>query len=644
MDVYIYDEGLNRIAIVDNYRSLIWANRYWDTGDCELYLPASVENFNLLKINRYIGVEGDDTMLCIIKKIEIDTSYENGDYLIVTGLDCKSWLDQRIVWGTLNADGKAELFIRSMVNTSIGSGALAERQIKNNGTRLVELGTAQGFTEALTEQVSYQNIGAKIKDYCRKYGWGYRLRHDGNKLKFEIYAGQDRHETVIFSDQFENLISTSYIEDHTHEGNVAMTAGAGEGSQREKTVSGDASSVERYEIYVDARDVSRLMTYDSLTSTYGGGTIASAGDYYEYILSELNLQIIDANHLAWLQANYTGSVVTISGVQYYRMQNIAIASMDTATPDTLTTVTLYDVIYTAYLLTRGYNRLAEYGKTISFTGAVEPRSTFKYREDFQLGDIVTIANQYGISVQARITEVIEVEDDNGYQIEPRFVYIEMDTEDYRTFLETEEQQRMLTEGDDEILVEESLRNMRSGSSGVKISELPAAESLEDTDELPMASEGATYKATIGQIGSKVRATYNGKMIPYGYCSTSAGTKAKTVSVSPAITALATGLTIAVKFQYTSTIADATLNVNGLGAKAIKRYGSTGNTTTAAGGWNANSVLILVYDGSYWQIVSYNNTTYSKLTQADASAGTATDGRLITAKVLHDTIVELINAQ
>ena len=50
MDVYIYDEGLNRIAIVDNYRSLIWANRYWDTGDCELYLPASVENFNLLKI------------------------------------------------------------------------------------------------------------------------------------------------------------------------------------------------------------------------------------------------------------------------------------------------------------------------------------------------------------------------------------------------------------------------------------------------------------------------------------------------------------------------------------------------------------------------------------------------------------------
>ena len=243
MDVYIYDEGLNRIAIVDNYRSLIWANRYWETGDCELYLPASVENFNLLKINRFIGVEGDDTMLCIIKKVEIDTSYENGDYIIVTGLDCKSWLDQRIVWGTLNADGKAELFIRSMVNTSIGSGALAERQITNNGTRLVELGTAQGFSEVLTEQISYQNIGAKIKDYCRKYGWGYRLRHDGNKLKFEIYAGEDRHETVVFSDQFENLISTAYIEDHTHEGNVAMTAGAGEGSQR-KWTAGIGSSYE----------------------------------------------------------------------------------------------------------------------------------------------------------------------------------------------------------------------------------------------------------------------------------------------------------------------------------------------------------------------------------------------------------------
>lgn len=641
MDVYIYDEGLNRIAIVDNYRSLIWANRYWETGDCELYLPASVENFNLLKINRFIGVDGDDTMLCIIKKVEIDTSYENGDYIIITGLDCKSWLDQRIVWGTLNADGKAELFIRSMVNTSIGSGALAERQITNNGTRLVELGTAQGFSEVLTEQISYQNIGAKIKDYCRKYGWGYRLRHDGNKLKFEIYAGTDRHETVVFSDQFENLISTAYIEDETKQGNVAMTAGAGEGSQREKTVSGEAASVDRYEIFVDARDVSRLMTYDLLTSTYGGGTIVSAGDYYEYELAELNLQIIDASHLAWLQAHYTGSIVTIAGVQYYRMLNIPIASLDTATPDSLTTVTLYDVIYTAYLITRGYNRLAEFGKTISFSGSVEPRSTFKYREDFQLGDIVTIANQYGISVQARITEVIEVEDDNGYQIEPRFVYIELDTEDYGTYLEAEDQRRLLSEDGEGILVEESVRSAGTrAASGVKISELPEAESVADTDEIPIASEGVTKKLPY----SVIRGALNAKTIPYGYCTTAAGTKAKKVDVSPAITELVTGMQILVKFQYTSTVADATLSVNGLTAKAIKRYGTTGNTTTAAGGWQANSVLLLVYDGSYWQIVAYNNTTYSAMTQSEATTGTATTGRTITAKVLHDTIVGLINAQ
>ena len=640
MDVYIYDEGLNRIAIVDNYRSLIWANRYWETGDCELYLPASVENFNLLKINRFIGVDGDDTMLCIIKKVEIDTSYENGDYLIVTGLDCKSWLDQRIVWGTLNADGKAELFIRNMVNTSIGSGALADRQIKHDGVRLVELGTAQGFSEVLTEQISYQNIGSKVKDYCRKYGWGYRLRHDGNKLKFEIYSGVDRHETVIFSDQYENLISTAYIEDETKQGNVAMTAGAGEGSQREKTVSGEAASVDRYEIFVDARDVSRLMTYDSLVTTYGGGTITPAGDYYEYILDELNLQIIDDNHLAWLRANYTGTVVTIAGVQYYKMLNIPIASLDTGTPDIMTTVTLYDVIYTAYLLTRGYNRLAEFGKTISFTGSVEPRSTFKYRTDFQLGDIVTIANQYGISVQARITEVIEVEDDNGYQIEPRFVYIEMDTEDYGTYLETEEAQRMLTEDGDGILVEESVRSAGTrAASGVKISELPEAESVADTDEIPIASEGTTKKLAY----STIRGALNARAIPYGYCTTADGTKAKKVTVSPAITELVTGMQILVKFQYASSVADATLAVNGLTAKSIKRYGTTGNTASAAGSWQAGSVLLLVYDGTYWQIVAYNNTTYSAMSQSEATAGTATSGRTITAKVLHDTIVGLINS-
>lgn len=130
----------------------------------------------------------------------------------------------------------------------------------------------------------------------------------------------------------------------------------------------------------------------------------------------------------------------------------------------------------------------------------------------------------------------------------------------------------------------------------------------------------------------------GKSVPYGYCTTAADTVAKTVTVSPAVTALTTGLTVAVKFQYANTASNPTINVNGLGAVAIKRYGTTAAGTSAASNWNANSVVMLTYDGTYWMMVDFNNTTYSGMTDAEYQAGTGTTNRLITPKRLKAAIL------
>jgi hypothetical protein len=129
----------------------------------------------------------------------------------------------------------------------------------------------------------------------------------------------------------------------------------------------------------------------------------------------------------------------------------------------------------------------------------------------------------------------------------------------------------------------------------------------------------------------------GKMIPYGYCTTASKTVAKAVTVSPAVTELETGLTIAVKFQYANGVANPTLNVNGTGAKAIKRYGTTAPSTSATSSWNALSVIVLTYDGTYWQIADWNNTTYSGMTDAEYQAGTSATNRLITPARLKSAI-------
>lgn len=101
---------------------------------------------------------------------------------------------------------------------------------------------------------------------------------------------------------------------------------------------------------------------------------------------------------------------------------------------------------------------------------------------------------------------------------------------------------------------------------------------------------------------------------YGTCATGAATAAKvaTIQDSQAFTLL-TGVTVHIKFTYTNTVANPTLNVNSTGAKAIMRYGTTRPSTSTVTSWFAGSVISFTYDGTYWVMNDWNqdaNTTYS----------------------------------
>lgn len=423
MNAYILDKNLQLIGIIDSYKSFIWAKRYNKVGDCELYLPVTTENLNLLQKGNYIYYPDDD-MVCRIDRIEIDTDIENGNYLIVNASDAKSLLDQRIVWNVANCDGNLEDFIRALVTDAVCASGSRQMQ-KENGEQLIYLDDKANFTEMLTEQVSFTNLGAKIREYAQKYGWGYKVSFGGDRLLFSLYAGKDVSNNVIFSDQFENLASTKYVKDNTNLGNAARIGGTGEGSDRKFADYGAAQSVDRYEVFVDAKSISNLSEYSELTALYPGGTITRNGSAYVYVVSTLNIQIVDDAQLARLQIAYpNGTVVTIDGNEFYAVSNIAIADLDTNSPSANTKVTLKDVIYEVYLLNKGAEEVAKYGEKTTFEGSIIPDMTFKYKTDYDLGDIVAIQNEYGIRQNVRIVEIVEVTDENGYKIEPKFEYIE----------------------------------------------------------------------------------------------------------------------------------------------------------------------------------------------------------------------------
>lgn len=426
IDLYVYDGNLNQIGIIDGYQSLIWAKRYNAVGDCEVVVDPTAANLDLLKIDYYIG-RHDDDMTCIIKKIEIDTNADGKNQLIVTGKDVKGILDQRIIWNTTYANNlNLEVFIRRLVWYSCGSAANADRRMKkkDNATDLIGFLDKMETSVVCTEQVSYKNVGEKIREYCNTYQWGYKMVRDGEILKFGLFRGTDKSDDVMFCPQFDNLSTSKYILDYTKGWNVALVGGEGEGVNRKMQTFGTAIGMTRYEVFVDAKDKVQTTTWKEFDEQYPNGWFETVSqNLYRYRLTT-DILIMDDAHLAWLEETFeNGSVVTVSGVEYYRIPDCFIATMNTSNPVDNTVVTLQPVIYNSYLLQRGSEKVAGFGKKETFTGTAIPNVTFVYKQDFDLGDVVTVKNEFGISAKARITEILENVDKSGQKTEIKYVYL-----------------------------------------------------------------------------------------------------------------------------------------------------------------------------------------------------------------------------
>lgn len=275
MNIYVMDSTLKRIGVIDSYRSLIWTRRYYTAGDFELFLDATQENIDLCKKGRFIYREGDYEdgvfkSVMIILYVQTNTSIDDGNTLLVQGPDLKSILGRRIIWSQTVLSGTLEANIRSVLNANIISPSITAREISN-----FTLGAEMGGTQTVEVQSTGDSIDAWLTEQITPFEIGYDVQLSEGNFVFILYKGEDRsfdqdtNPYVIFSPDFENLLTSDYTESDLDTKNFALVAGEGEGVDRKVTTVGDStlSGMDRIEAYVDARDVS---------SNTNGGTLTPA--------------------------------------------------------------------------------------------------------------------------------------------------------------------------------------------------------------------------------------------------------------------------------------------------------------------------------------------------------------------------------
>jgi len=80
--------------------------------------------------------------------------------------------------------------------------------------------------------------------------------------------------------------------------------------------------------------------------------------------------------------------------------------------------------YNTLLVERGLLSLLENQAISSFDGIVDPETNYIYGVDFFIGDIVQIANEYGLQGKTRVTELVFSEDLTGVDTYPTFEMIQ----------------------------------------------------------------------------------------------------------------------------------------------------------------------------------------------------------------------------
>lgn len=267
-DIYILDSS-NRdvIGIVDENESIIWTPRYFETGDFELYVRANEKLLSLLQVDNYV-TKSDSDMVGVIERIELISDPENGDYIVASGRCAKSLLDRRIVWNQTTIDDTVENGMRKILTENVISPSIAHRKIEN-----FILGESRGYTERISTQYTGDNVLDVVVNLCKQHGYGFKvILNDENNFEFVLYRGTDRsydqtsNPFVVFSPEFENIVSSTYVHDKSKLKNACNVAGEGEGSSRKTYGVGSTSGLDRREMFVDARDITSEVDETTLST------------------------------------------------------------------------------------------------------------------------------------------------------------------------------------------------------------------------------------------------------------------------------------------------------------------------------------------------------------------------------------------
>lgn len=246
MELYLFNSDRELAGIVESYEYLRWTRQYAKCGSFELKAIASDENISLLKIGNILW-KNDDTEAGIIEYLEM--TLQEREYITVIGRFATSLLARRIVWGTEILTGDLSAAVSQLLDNHLIAPTDLERKIDG------VVYTPESVGVSVSTQVSFRNLMDAITSLCDAADVGIKTAFDPVTKLFtvQLYAGAVSQ--AVFSKEYENIMEQIFTESLFSYANTALVGGEGEGAGRTFVTTGGGVGLDRYEIFVDAKDL-----------------------------------------------------------------------------------------------------------------------------------------------------------------------------------------------------------------------------------------------------------------------------------------------------------------------------------------------------------------------------------------------------
>jgi hypothetical protein len=426
MYLAVLDESMIIQHICEDYKSVVWTERFHGFGDFKLVVPGTLENLRTYQLDYYLYTKGTNKLM-IIEQVELNTEYGKESLLTVSGRSLESILDRRVmhpypIWdGTLlckheRTRGKVKDVIKHYTNLLFKQrdslDASHERHVmgfgwysvdelpdgirKGRPVSSMDIGdipvSSAGYVRSMSQNASYTNVGYDDKDpYTMEGSWyklvqeltdltmsGWAIEYNGEDPYYwygYAYNGVNRtfsqgeRPPVVFSPRYDNLSKATYFKSKVGTRTKIFSGAVKFTVPTKLAFSGE---------YLEQNTDSAMQNNSVTVGTRGLGL-------REGYLQSPSIEHTNG-HMEYTE-KATGDV------------RKGVGSID---PNSI-----YRQIHE-----QCNTELWRHMPIEMFSGEAAQQSMYIYNEDFFLGDFVQIQNEFGQQDIARVTEYIRTSSDS----------------------------------------------------------------------------------------------------------------------------------------------------------------------------------------------------------------------------------------